>query len=314
MRILRNFPHELPVNASFPVIVIGVFDGVHRGHQQVIERAVSTAAGRAVCLVTFDPHPRAILGQPQAQRVLSPIEERLDLFAQWPLDAVAVLRFDAVIARMAYRDFVRTALYDGLGARHLVLGYDVRLGRDREGTPETLAALGNELGYTVDRVEALQQDGAIVSSTAIRRSLDAGEVDAAARALGRPYALSGRVIRGQGRGHGLGIPTANLELPVDKLVPANGVYAVRVHLPGGGPARAGALNIGVVPTFEADTPRSVEVHVIDHQGDLYGARLRLELLARLRAERRFPDVAALVSQVRADIEAARLQVAAAGPA
>jgi len=312
LRILRNFPHELPVGASFPVVAVGVFDGLHRGHQQVVERAVSTAGGRAVCVVTFDPHPRAVLGLPQAQQLLRPIDERLELFAAWPLAAVAVLRFDATIARMHYRDFVRVALYDGLGARHLVLGYDVRVGHDREGTPETLTALGLELGYTVDRVEALQQDGAIVSSTAIRRALEAGDVEAAARGLGRPYALHGRVIRGQGRGHGLGIPTANLELPVDKLVPANGVYAVRVHLPGGGPVKAGALNIGVVPTFGTDAPRAVEVHVLDHQGDLYGSRLQLDLVARLRAERRFPDVQALVAQVRADLEAARQRVAGAG--
>jgi len=313
LRILYNFPHERPVNAAFPVVALGVFDGMHRGHQQVMERAVASAAGGAVCVVTFDPHPRAVLGQPQAARLLSPLEERLELLARWPVAAVAVLRFDATIARMHYRDFVRDALYDGLGARHLVLGYDVRLGRDREGTPATLTALGAELGYTVDCVAALSFDGAIVSSTAIRNALDAGDVAAAARLLGRPYALSGRVIRGQGRGHGLGIPTANLELPADKLLPANGVYAVRVHLPGGGLPRAGALNIGVVPTFGPEAPRAVEVHVIDHSENLYGARLRLELVGRLRAERRFAAVPALIAQIHADIAAARDCIAAAGP-
>jgi riboflavin kinase/FMN adenylyltransferase len=305
---LRDFPRQLPERREFPVVAIGVFDGMHLGHQAILDAALSNAAGRAVCVVTFDPHPRAVLGPPKLHRLLSPLEERLQLLARWPIAATAVLRFDAEIARQTYRDFVRDALVGGLGATVLVLGYNVRLGHAREGTPERLAALGRELGFEIVLVPAVEVDGEPASSTRVRHLLDAGEVEAAARLLGRPYTLRGTVVRGAGRGHSLGVPTANLEVPEEKLVPGNGVYAARVRL--GEALRPGALNIGVAPTFAALATRRIEVHLLDFDGDLYGTRLEVEVVRRLRDERRFAGVAELQSQLQADLDAVR---AALGP-
>jgi riboflavin kinase/FMN adenylyltransferase len=289
----------------FPVVTVGVFDGVHRGHQCILDRLIAAAAGRPAAVVTFDPHPRAVLGPPKAHRLLSPIDERIELLRRWPLAAVAVLRFDRSIAQLSYVEFVRDALVGRLGVRHLVLGFDTRLGNDRAGTPERLVELGTELGYTVDRVDAVAIGGELVSSTAIRHALDAGEVEGAARLLGRPYRVGGAVVRGAGRGRTLGIPTANLDVPEAKLVPANGVYAGWAHARGA-PWPA-AINIGVAPTFAATGSRTVEAHLVGVDADLYGERVELDLVCRLRAEQRFPSPAALVAQIRADI-------AAVGPA
>lgn len=303
MRIFSNFPHELPPEASYPVVTVGVFDGLHVGHRQLLETAFRIAGSRPVALVTFDPHPRAVLGPPKRHRLLAPLAERLQLLSALPLAAVAVLRFDRDIAQTPYDDFVRRWLVEGLGARHLVLGYNVRLGYERRGDPETLAALGERLGYELTLVPACQVDGAPVSSTRIRHLLDGGDVAAAAALLGRPYDIAGTVVRGAGRGRALGAPTANLEVPADKLLPANGVYAVTARSREG--EHTGALNIGVVPTFGGTGGRSVEVHLLDFEGDLYGTRLQVSLHRRLREERRFDGPEALRRAIAADLEQVR---------
>lgn len=303
MKVFANFPHEAPPEPEYRVVTVGVFDGLHRGHQRILERAVEVADGLPLALVTFDPHPRSVLGPPKRARLLSPLPERLQLLARWPLAAAVVLRFDQSIARLSYREFVRDALVERLGARRLVLGYNVALGHERRGNRASLEALCAEIGCAVDFVEAEEHEGKPVSSTRIRHCMDEGDVEGAAAMLGRAYQLEGTVVRGSGRGRVLGIPTANLELHPEKLVPANGVYAVRVHV---GPAHhMGALNVGVVPTFAGSGERCVEVHLLDYTGDLYGARLRVEVVARLRDERRFSDGEALVAQVRKDCRAAR---------
>src|SRR5262249_41859029 len=224
------------------------------------------------------------------------------------------LRFDAGIARLDYRTFVRDTLVGTLGAKDLVLGYDVRLGRDREGTPETLTALGHELGYRTHLLAPVAVGGEGVSRTTIRHLLDRGDVERAAAALGRLYELAGVVVRGKGRGRTLGVPTANLAIARDKLIPAHGVYAARVVVPGDSERRSGAVNIGVAPTFETPAAPSVEAHVLDLDADLYGQTLRLQLVARLRDERRFGDVGALAAQIRADLDAVRAIAAARGDA
>jgi riboflavin kinase/FMN adenylyltransferase len=184
-----------------------------------------------------------------------------------------------------------------------VLGYNVALGREREGDRERLAAFGRRVGYGTHVVDAVEVEGAPVSSTRIRHLLDAGRVDTARRLLGRGYTLTGTVTRGSGRGRVLGIPTANLQLHPEKLVPANGVYAVRVQVDS--TQHAGAVNIGVVPTFQDSGARSVEAHLLGYTGDLYGAELKLEFVSRLRSERRFSGAEELVAQVQRDFEAAR---------
>ena len=302
MKRFDDFPHQRP-DGVYPVVTLGVFDGVHLGHQALLNAALARAAGQPLAVVTFDPHPRAVLGPPKRHRLLSPLAERLQLLERWPIAAVAVLRFDRDLAAMDYRDFVRDLLVGAFGAKHLVLGFNLHLGFQRQGTPERVALLGGELGFEVTRVPAVEVDGESVSSTRIRHELDAGRVDAAWRLLGRPYALAGTVVRGAGRGRTLGIPTANLVVPEDKLLPANGVYAIGARV--GDRLLRGALNIGVVPTFGAGEVPSVEAHLLDFEGDLYGHRLQVHLLQRLRAERAFPDPASLIAQIHADLDSAR---------
>ena len=303
MKVFANFPHEVPDNPCYSVVTVGVFDGVHRGHQHIFAAALAGSPPGGVAVVTFDPHPRAVLGPPKRARLLSPLDERLALFAAYPLGAAAVLRFDQQLARMSYVDFVRTLLVERLGARRLVLGYNVSLGHERQGNTERLGALGRELGFEVTSVPAFEVEGAPVSSTRIRHLLDAGRVADAAVLLGRPYWLEGTVVRGSGRGHRIGVPTANLQLVPEKLVPARGVYAARVRV--NGQVHGGALNVGVVPTFVDAGSQSVEIHILDFDGDLYGARLRVDCIARLRDERKFDGPAALQAQIRLDIAAAR---------
>ena len=303
MKVFANFPHEVPESPIYSVVTVGVFDGVHRGHQCILAAALAASAPGGVAVVTFDPHPRAVLGPPKRARLLSPLDERLALFATYPIGAAAVLRFDQQLARMSYVDFVRELLVERLGARRLVLGYNVSLGHERQGNTERLAALGRELGYEVTSVPAFEIDGAPVSSTRIRHLLDAGRVTDAAHLLGRPYSIEGTVVRGSGRGRRLGVPTANLQLSPDKLVPARGVYAARLVL--GGRVYGGALNIGIVPTFVEAGSLSVEVHILDFDADLYGAHLRLECMARLRDERKFAGPDDLLAQIRQDLAATR---------
>ena len=303
MKVFANFPHEFPDRPCYPVVTVGVFDGVHCGHQHIFAAALAGSPPGGVAVVTFDPHPRAVLGPPKRARLLSPLDERLALFASYPLGAAAVLRFDQQLARMTYVDFVQRLLVERLGARRLVLGYNVSLGHERQGNMERLGALGRELGFAVTSVPAFEVDGAPVSSTRIRHLLDAGRVGAAARLLGRPYWLAGTVVRGSGRGREIGVPTANLQLGPEKLVPARGVYAARVRVDGR--VHGGALNVGVAPTFVQAGAQSVEVHLLDFAGDLYGARLHVECIERLRDERKFETAAALVAQIHADIAAAR---------
>lgn len=309
MRVFSNFPHELPSDPHFAVVTVGVFDGLHLGHQLLLSTVRTVAAGRPVALVTFDPHPRAVLGPPKHHRLLAPIGERLQLLEALSLDAVAILRFDREIAQQPYDAFVRAVLLEGLGARHLVLGYNVRLGYQRQGDPAHLAELGKRLGYETTFVPACEVDGEPVSSTRIRHLLDLGDVEAATRLLGRPYAISGTVVRGAGRGRGLGTPTANLDVPADKLLPANGVYAVTAEVEGR--VLRGALNLGVVPTFGDGAERSAEVHLLDFAGDLYGTRLQVHLHRRLREERRFDGAEALQAAIREDLKQVRTTL---GPA
>ncbi len=303
MKVFANFPHELPSAPIYRTVAIGVFDGVHRGHQAILGAALATCDPEAVAAITFDPHPRAVLGPPKRARLLSPLGERLELLAAQGLGATAVLRFDQQLASMSYVEFVHRLVVLGLGARRLVLGTNVSLGHQRQGNTERLRRLGAELGFEVESVPAVEVAGGPVSSTRIRHLLDAGQVEDAAELLGRPYWLHGAVLRGSGRGRALGLPTANLQLHAEKLVPANGVYAVRVRV--NGHLCLGAMNVGVAPTFVDLGMRSIEVHLMDYTGDLYGVELRVECVARLRDERKFSGPEELLAQVQDDLALAR---------
>lgn len=301
----------LPQHPEGTVVTVGSFDGVHRGHEAVL-REIATrarAAGRHSVLVTFDPHPMAVINPAAAPQLLTTGPERREILAQTGLDYAVLLHFDRSLAAMSPEQFVRDILVHGCGMRELVIGHDHGFGRGRQGDVELLGRLGTELGFAVDVVPALEVDGHAVSSTWVRRAVAGGDLALAARLLGRRYFATGQVVPGDGRGKTIGVPTANLAgIPDRKLLPPDGVYAVRVEWRGG---RAdGMMNQGGKPTFQ-QAERSLEVHLLDFAGSLYGEWLKVEWVARLRDVQRFPSLDALRAQLERDRSSARAALAAA---
>ncbi len=284
-------------------VTIGAFDGVHRGHQHLIGSMTRAAhaSGRLAVVLTFDPHPGALLGRSPLAALTTP-EEKAALIADLGVDILLILRFTPALAGTSAARFVGM-LCQHLSLAELWVGPDFALGHRREGNVPFLRRMGELVGFQVHVVEPLSWRGSIVSSTRIRAALTAGDIEEANECLGRPYRLSGQVTRGRGLGRQLGIPTANLQPPEGRLVPANGVYACYAHTPDGGVWPA-VVNVGVRPTIAPDH-LTVEAHLLDFEGDLYGQSLTLEFIARLRDEEAFPSLNALVAQIRQDILRAR---------
>ena len=303
----------LPARPEGTVVTIGSFDGVHRGHEAVLREiaARAQAAGRHSVLVTFDPHPLAVVNPAAAPPLLTTGPERREILAQTGLDYAVLLRFDRELASMPPETFVRDILVAGCGMRELVIGPDHGFGRGRQGDVELLRRLGAELGFAVDVVPALEVDGHLVSSSLVRRAVAGGDLLLASKLLGRPYFATAQVVPGDGRGRTVGVPTANLAgIPARKLLPPDGVYAVRVEWRGG--RAGGMMNQGGRPTFD-QAARTLEVHLFDFEGDLYGEWLKVEWGARLRDVRRFPSMDALRAQLDRDRSSARAALAAAAP-
>jgi riboflavin kinase/FMN adenylyltransferase len=281
------------------VVSVGTFDGVHLAHQQLLREVVEKAQarkGRSVVL-TFDPHPKEVLtGQPM--RLLTTIEERQQICEQLGIDVFYRIGFTYEFSRLSSREFYLRYVVQGCGVSEVVEGYDHHFGRDREGSVEELLKLGREFEFSVAALKPVYVDEEIVSSSQIRQHLLQGRVDRALRLLGRPYALSGTVVRGDARGRELGYPTANLQLTHHKLVPEDGIYFVQVDV--GGPARYGMVSIGVRPTFFDQGQRTVEAHLLDFEGDLYGQTLNVQFLRRLRDERKFDSAQQLIDQMHLD--------------
>jgi riboflavin kinase/FMN adenylyltransferase len=293
------------------VATVGTFDGVHRGHWAVLEElaAEGRRRGMPTLLVTFDPHPLRIVRPEFAPRLLSTPAEKVEILAQAPLDYVALLRFTAALAAFTPRQFVEEILLARLGMRHLVIGYDHGFGRGRSGDVDTLREIGSELHFGVDVVGPVESDSGAISSSRVRAALEAGEVRSAAESLGRPYSLSGTVVRGAGAGRRLGFPTANLQVDhADKLIPHEGIYAVRAALRER--YADGVLHLGPRPTFPGLAP-SIELHLFDFSGDLYGARVRVDFVDRIRDVARFDSARALIRAMERDCEAARLVLSVA---
>jgi len=285
-------------------LTIGVFDGVHRGHQAILRQlaAGAHANGAPAVLLTFDPHPAVVLSGRDLKLLTMP-DERADLASALGLEAVITHPFDRTVSGMSARDFM-ALLKKRLGLSRLLIGYDFALGKGREGNAGRLSELGRELGYSVSVVEAVSDESGVISSTEIRKLVSLGNAGAAANLLGRPYALSGPVIHGDGRGRRINIPTANIHYPESKLLPANGIYACRARL--GADLFAAVVNIGFNPTFTPDKrTANVEAHILDFDRDLYGEQVTLEFIARLRDEAKFDSVDALLAQIHADIEKTR---------
>jgi riboflavin kinase/FMN adenylyltransferase len=305
MRLLTGNPLawelDLPGGSA---VSIGVFDGVHQGHRLVLRRLVATAAELAAtpAVLTFDPHPLEVVAPDAAPKLLTTVEQRVEVLAELGIELVGVLPF-VEIRDLTPQAFAREVLADRLVARHVVVGSDFRFGKDREGTAGLLASLGEQLGFSVEPVELLaERDGEVVSSTRIRRLVASGAVEEAAEVMGRPHELRGRVIHGDSRGHSIGYPTANLHIPERMAIPADGVYAAWAMVEG--KAWPAVVNIGVRPTFGVSS-RTVEAHLLGFSGDLYGSQVALRFVSRLRDERRFGGVDELVEQLQGDVEEGR---------
>jgi riboflavin kinase / FMN adenylyltransferase len=298
-RGLESFPPE--VTAS--VTALGTFDGVHLGHRAILATAVTRARDLGIPAIacTFDPHPMEVLQPDRAPLPIMSLDERLALIAGTGTDGTVVVRFTREIARLEPEAFIKDVIVERLKAREVVVGYNHTFGRGARGTPALLVDVAARLGLQAHVVPPYTVDGEPVSSTGIRTALGAGDVERAARLLGRPYAVTGEVVRGAGRGRTLGFPTANVRPDVAPLVRA-GVYACRVEL--SGQRHEAVVNVGVRPTFGEET-LAIEAHLLDFTAELYGARIAVAFHRRIRDERRFPSVDALRAQIAADVAAAR---------
>ncbi|TVR64380.1 MAG: bifunctional riboflavin kinase/FAD synthetase [Gemmatimonadales bacterium] len=296
----------VPRDGRSAVVTVGTFDGVHRGHWEVlreIRRRADARRGRAI-LVTFHPHPLEVVNPAMAPPLLTTPREKKEILAESGLDYVVFVRFTSALSTWSPERFVEEILVGRIGVEELVVGYDHGFGRGRSGDVETLRGLGGRLGFDVDVVPPVVVGEEAVSSTRIRRAVADGRIVEAARGLGRPYSFRGAVVQGEGRGRGLGFPTANLRVEArEKLLPPPGVYAVRAILRRG--TYPAAMHLGPRPTFEG-APPSVEVHLLDFQGDLYGEEVRVDLVDRLRDVTPFESVDALVAQLHRDVEQARI--------
>ena len=294
----------LPPDAPGTVVTVGTFDGVHRGHWDVLGRiaARGRATGLASVLVTFDPHPLEIVNPAAAPPLLTVGEEKVEVVAESGISYMAVVPFTAALQRFGAAQFVDEVLRRRFHMKELVIGHDHGFGRDRAGDVEVLRRLGAERGFGVEVVPAVTLDdqGTPVSSTLIRRLVAGGDLARAARALGRLYSVNGIVRTGDRRGRTLGYPTINLPAPPPrKLLPPEGVYAVRAQTPAG--SFGGMMNMGPRPTF-GDKSSSIEVHSFGEPGELYDAHIRVEFVSRLRDTQRFPSPAALAEQLGRDRE------------
>jgi len=288
------------------VTTLGVFDGVHRGHQEILRRVVSLARETegTSWMITFATHPARLLSG-AAPPAIEPLDVRLARFARLGIEHVWVLDFDERLREIPADRFVSEVLVGRLGAAGIVLGEGARFGRGARGSIETLEELAPRHGFTVRRVPVMRVAGGRVSSTRIRHAVRGGDLSSARDLLGRPFAVFGRVVPGDGRGRRIGIPTANLEGPF-ALLPPLGVYFTRVAVRGG--EWFGVTNIGVRPTFDGGSEPdrvTVETHLLDYDGDLVGERAEIRFLEYIREERRFPDVDSLVTRIRADVTRAR---------
>ncbi|MEJ2539359.1 MAG: bifunctional riboflavin kinase/FAD synthetase [Gemmatimonadota bacterium] len=287
------------------VVTVGTFDGVHRGHWAVLKeiQARARASGRRSVLVTFDPHPLRIVRPEHAPPLLTTPVEKTEILAESGLEYAVFLTFTPELASYEPRRFVEEILVRRLRVEELVIGYDHGFGKGRSGDADTLRGIGAELGFAVDVVGPVEAGEAPISSSRIRAWVADGEMGRARDGLGRPYALRGLVVRGDGRGRQLGFPTANLSgFPSEKLLPPAGIYAVMGITRRG--IFKGALHLGPRPTFPG-APPSVELHLLDFEGDLYGEPVRVDFVKYLRPVVPFVSVQELVNQMRADVEEAR---------
>jgi riboflavin kinase/FMN adenylyltransferase len=288
---------------SRSIVTIGNFDGLHLGHQELIKRIIRRAkeTSSVSMVVTFRPHPLKILAPEKCPPLISIYEEKIGLFEKLGIDVLVKIPFTLDFSAMEPREFVKNVLCELLGAKEIFVGYNYRFGKGRKGDIRMLKALGEELGFVVREIDQVSLDGEVISSTRIRQLLKDGDVEHAAKLLGRRYALSGIVVKGDGRGRGLGVPTANIA-PRHAIVPSNGVYAVGLFVRD--KYYSGIVNIGVRPTFDTKS-LAIEVHIFDFDEDIYGEEITVYFISKMRGEKKFQNAESLIKQIHADIKAAR---------
>ncbi len=290
------------------VLTVGTFDGVHLGHQALIRNVVNRAKqeNAPAVVITFDPHPREVINPAsEGIRLLTTLNERASIMQEYGIDEMVVIPFTRDFSILSSEQFIREYVYDRIGVNEFVIGYDHHFGKDRKGSINTLKKLSGELGFTVHVVKAHEVRHVTVSSTVIRNLLEVdGDVSAASEMLGRRYEVSGTIVKGDQRGRTIGFPTANLEPDSSrKVMPANGVYYVEVTLEK--QRLRGMMNIGYRPTFYGEKKLVPEVHLFDFNSMVYGSRMRIHFIRRIRGEHKFESIEALVEQLIRDREQCR---------
>jgi riboflavin kinase/FMN adenylyltransferase len=282
------------------VVTLGVFDGLHLGHQLIMQTVVerARAVGAVPTVITFEPHPRAVLHPESAPPLLQTFDQKIEALGVLGIEQTIVIRFDKDFAQICAEDFLRDVIADRLHTKEVYLGRGFAFGHDREGNIDLLRTVSQSLGFFADEVAEVRLRGRRVSSSRIRELLQQGRVNVARRMLGRPYGVEGRVVRGAERGVTLGFPTANLH-PQNRVIPRSGVYVTATLIDG--QWRRSVTNIGVRPTFGSDNESSVETFVMNWSGDLYGDVVRVRFLHRLRAEQKFNSIDELKSQIEQDV-------------
>lgn len=302
---------ELKQPLRNPVLTIGNFDGVHRGHLALFDKVKERAkaiGGRSV-VMTFDPHPTKVMKPQNGPPLITPTQQKLKLIQDAGIDVILCIPFTREFAAISAHDFIQGILVKRVGIREIVVGYDYAFGRERKGDIHFLLDMGSRFGFRVHVVEPVRIDHHLVSSTSVRQLVQEGRLAEAKKLLGRDYQICGSVVKGRNRGGRLlGCPTANLK-PLDELTPKEGVYAVKVMVDD--QVYEGVANIGDNPTFGNGT-LSIETHLLDFSGDLLGKTIRIDFVARLRDEETYPNVEALAAQIRCDIEKARQLFSASG--
>jgi riboflavin kinase/FMN adenylyltransferase len=296
---------EFPVNPKGVCLAIGVFDGVHLGHQQVIRQALSDAANEeaASVMITFDRHPASVIAPERAPKLIYPLQKKLEVISSFEPDGTLVIHFDENFSKQSAEDFIHSLARDFKKIQSICVGSSFTFGHKRGGNVDLLRTLGTKLGFRVHGLAAVALDGEVVSSTRIRETLRKGEMDEATQMLGRPYSLSGTVVEGDKIGRTMGFPTANVDVAA-LVIPPPGVYAV--HVRHKQQSLRGAVNIGFRPTVNQQAPKlQVEVHILDFSGNLYGETIELVFAQKLRDEKKFANVDELRAQIERDIHQAR---------
>ena len=283
------------------VITIGTFDGVHLGHQKILNHVLHLADEKKSrsFVITFEPHPRLVVSKNYDIKLLTTLDEKVKLFEKIGIDNLMVIKFTKEFSGLSSKEFVRNYICNKIGANHIVIGYDHKFGKNRDGDENKLRELGKQMDFDVTKVEPITAGDTIISSTKIRNLLSEGDIALANKFLGRAYTLSGKVVNGAGRGRSLGFPTANIKVEnIHKLIPGNGVYAVSVWL--NKEKFAGIMNIGLRPTFNQTPNVIIEVHILNFDKDIYNEDLQIEFLRRLRAEKKFSSKDELIWQINID--------------